>query len=620
MNTVLTVILGIHHHIPNGTDASTFERIYAGKIRPILSNLYKFPKIPAILHFSGPLWYWIERRHPEILMLTGDMVGKKQLELLSGGFYEPVMPLISYKDRLGHIEMLTTYLRKHFGKRTQGCLLPELAWDASMPSVLNSCNIAYTLLSESYFFDAGLNDEALFQPYISEDKGKLITIFPFSSQFAGELEENVKGTIDRFLSASRNNPNPVITIFPPCLNGQKSEDMTESAIFSFLSELSAYENEIDFTLPSKLIKSLSSLKKIYFPQKALKQFLIEYPETNYLYNKMVFVRALIDQLRGDKISKRRAYEELWKAHDYDLFCNARQTAKIRSAAYRALLEAESITRDYKNFIPSLMAFDFNFDGVNEYLFQGEYINCFINRTGANIFELDHIPSLWNYGSAAGVNGKRYSFCDMIAPPGFSPDSVINKNYSGVRLCGNECYEMTAMDRQRCRVSFRLPAYAGTADFSGIEIEKTFNFKKNEINVTYCLKNTSGGDNEFIFIPELNLAFPSDNDSKLRIYSYNEYKSFSEHSEKKSVSLLENSKGFEVSSAAAIDFQDIPNELIINLHSDNGFAAWIFSESVSENAAAKSDADYLSSRVLVRKHITLAASATYSIKFTLSFQH
>jgi hypothetical protein len=488
-----------------------------------------------------------------------------------------------------------------------------------MPSVLNSCNIAYTLLSEPCFFDAVLKDEVLFQPYISEDKGKLVTVFPFSNRLAGELEENVKGTLDRLLSGVKNEPTKIITVFPPCLNGQKSEESTERAIFSFLTELSAYENEIDFTIPSKLIKSISPLKKIYFPQKALKQFLIEYPETNYLYAKMIFVRALIDQLRGDKIGKRRAYEELWKAQDYDLFCKARQTAKIRSAAYRALLEAETITRDYKNFIPSLMAFDFDFDGVNEYLFQGEYINCFINRTGANIFELDHIPSLWNYGSAAGVDGKRYSFLDMIAPPDFSPDAAINKNYSGVRLCGNECYEMTAMDRQRCRVSFRLPGGAED-NFSGIEIEKTFSFKKNEINVTYCLKNTCGEDNEFIFIPELNLVFPSDNDSKLRIYSYDEYKSFSEHSEKKSVSLLENSKGFEVSSAAAVDFQDIPNEVIINLRAESAFAAWIFSESVPENAAVTPDADYLSSRVLIRKHITLAAAATYSIKFTLSFHH
>jgi hypothetical protein len=639
MSAVVTIILGIHYHLPNGADNSAFERLYSDKIRPALSTLYKFPKIPAVLHFSGSLWYWIERNHSEIFMLTADMVRRKQLELLTGGFYEPVMPLISYKDRLGHIEMLTTYLRKHFGKRTQGCLLPRLAWDSSMPSVLTLCNIAYTFLDETYFFDAGIKESGLYEPYISEDKGKFVTIFPVPTRFNAMLEQNMPGTLDSFLlDAEKNGTERIVSVFPPCFNNRNRELITETSAYSFLSDLSGYENKIDFSLPSKLIKNLSLRRKIYFSQKAVKKCLIEYPEKNYLYAKMTFVRALVDQLRGDKISKRSAYEELWKAQNHDLFCGEPQSginqAAIRNAAYHALLDAEKITREYKTFLSSLMAFDFNFDGVNEYLFQSEDINCFISETGANIFELDYLPRSWNYCSTASAYGKRYSFSDMIVPAGFSYKSVINKDYSGVRLCGDERYEMTAIDRQRHKLSFKLPALDGSNffnNFSNIEIEKNYNLKNDEISAAYCITNKSNIEQEFIFITELNISFSNDDETHLRVYSYNEYESFSNHSKKMLAAPLEGGiRGLTISNAAAIDFQDIYNEVIINFSAAapsanapsaeaSKFNAWIFSESSGLDAVSGMDY-YQSSRILIHKRLCLASGSSCDLKFKLSFYH
>ncbi|MDR3356101.1 MAG: DUF1926 domain-containing protein [Spirochaetaceae bacterium] len=619
MSTALTFILGIHYHLSNGSDMRMFDRVYRGKIRPVLTNLYKFPKISAVLHFSGSLWYWIERNHGEIFMLTADMVKRKQIELLSGGFYEPMMPLISYNDRLGHIEMLTTYLRKHFGKRTQGCYLPELAWEVSMPSVLSSCNIAYAFLDESCFFDAGLKEKDLYKPYISEDKGKLVTIFPVSRHLAFGLEKNTNATLEQLLSGSED-PNRVVSVFPSCFGGGNTDEAVEAQIYSFFLKLSAYENRIDFSLPSKLIKNLSYLQKIYLPQKAVKKGLIEYPQINHLYAKMVFVRALIDQIRGDKICKRRAYEELWKAQDYDLYCGSQlgqaNQAAVRSAAYKALLEAENIARGNKKFIPSLIAFDFNFDGIKEYLFLCEEINCFIGETGACIFELDYLPSSWNFAGSASLNGKYYSFRDMIAPPGFSYSHIINKNYSGVRLCGEECYEMTSMDRQRCKLAFSLPA-AASGNFPDIEIEKTFYLKKNTLSVTYRITNKGNEVKEFVFISELNLVFSNNGRNSLRIYSYNEYESFSNHGEKMAVFPIEGG-GFAALDAAAIDFQDIRNEVIINLSADTAFDAWMCSDPVNAGQKAGNSAGCQSTRILVRKHLKLAENAAYNIRLNLAF--
>jgi hypothetical protein len=431
----------------------------------------------------------------------------------------------------------------------------------------------------------------------------------------------------------------ILSVFPPCFNGENTGGIRELSAFSFLSALSACENRIDFSLPSKIIKNLPPMQKIYFPHKAVKQFLIKHPETNHLYSKMVFIRALIDQLRGDKIRKRHAYEELWKAQDYSLYCETRdETSRIsiRKAAYQALLEAEKITRCHNsNFTPSLMAFDFNFDGINEYLFHGDDINCFISETGAGVFELDYIPSPWNYCVMAGTKGRRCMFRDMIAPPDFSPKRMKDEDYAGLRLCGGMRYDMTALDRQRCRVSFKLPAYAGAPArggsdaaggcFSGIEIEKTYNLKKKEFSIAYRITNKSGKEQNFIFMPELNMSFSDDSESSLRICSYSEYRSFSEHSGKTAVPPPEGGgKDINVSDAAAIDFQDIYNEVIINLSADTAFDAWIFSErrsGAADASASETPPDcYESSRVIIRKHFHLALDASANINFCLSFHH
>jgi hypothetical protein len=303
-------------------------------------------------------------------------------------------------------------------------------------------------------------------------------------------------------------------------------------------------------------------------------------------------------------------------------CEINRTA-VRKAAYQALLEAEKMTRCHNNnFTQSLVVFDFNFDGVNEYLFHGDDINCFISVTGAGIFELDYLPCPWNYGVMAGVNGGRYLFRDTIASPDIMPARIKDEDYSGARLCGDECYDMTAIDRQRCRISFKLPAATDCGNFPGIEIEKTYNLKKNEISVAYRVVNTGETEQNFIFMPELNMAFPDDDENSLRVYSYDEYRSFSEHSEKRTAPPLRTGgNDLNILESAAVDFQDINNEVIINLSADTVFDTWIFSETMCGGQDAPHGKNsYESTRIVIRKHMTLPPGAEANIKFRLRFYH
>jgi hypothetical protein len=180
--------------------------------------------------------------------------------------------------------------------------------------------------------------------------------------------------------------------------------------------------------------------------------------------------------------------------------------------------------------------------------------------------------------------------------------------------------MTGMDRQRCKLCFRLPVAAGNSgadNFSAIEIEKIFNLRKNMLTVTYYITNKGKTEKEFVFIPELNMFFSDNGRNGLRIYSYSEYESFLKHSEKKDALPIEGGNGLTVLDAAAIDFQDIRNEVIINLSSDTTFDAWMFFKPLSTSLKTN-NSGHQSSRIMVCKRLKLAENAVYSVRFTLAF--
>ena len=193
MNRKLNLILGACGHLPSGAGEAEFEALYNREIKPLVQALNKFPRLNIVFHYSGVILYWIERRHPELFMLLEDLLFRKQAEFLGGGFYEPMLPLLPLSDKIGQIEMLTTYLRRHFGKRPQGCWLPAMAWEQNLVGPLNSCGMSYTFLEDLQFSGAGVEPAGggLFLPCITEDQGKLITVFPVAASLGRELRASL---------------------------------------------------------------------------------------------------------------------------------------------------------------------------------------------------------------------------------------------------------------------------------------------------------------------------------------------------------------------------------------------------------------------------------------------
>ena len=55
------------------------------------------------LHHTGPLLEWIERERPDYFDSCAALVGRGQVELLGGGFYEPMLAVLPERDARGQI-------------------------------------------------------------------------------------------------------------------------------------------------------------------------------------------------------------------------------------------------------------------------------------------------------------------------------------------------------------------------------------------------------------------------------------------------------------------------------------------------------------------------------------
>ena len=695
------LILGSHAHVPIGADESEFKYVYENKMRPFITNLNRYSNIQAVLHYSGILLYWVERNHPEFFMLIEDMVSRKQAEILGGGFYEPSFPIIPLQDRIGQIELMTTYLRTHFGKRPQGCWIPGFDWEQPLVTALCASEMDYTFLSQDQFILAGLNNERLFLPCISEDQGKLIIIFPVSLSVEKELEtksfsyvftllnkklsdsgmaeddsagteskkpadRNIKNagkkdSVSRDIKAPASAGNcsldRIICIFPDKISSSP-EEAPDTAWNRFFEEITLSGNIIETALPSKIIKKLKVFKKGSFPDSSAqgnglspRRFLIENAESSGIYSKMVFTNVLISQLKGDKARKLNAREELWKAQGASLFSagDGYLRSDLRKTAYRSLLRAEKLSRGNEKVITSLIQHDFDFDGLNEFLFQGSLINCYIQQKGAGIFELDYMPKGWNYldcgtysdSSGAGKKSRRIAFADIIIASDtkitpyikqpvkntqsqkskkdsasedadkyepsvrkFARESMIDSlcdedlifSSDKTRFCYESHYEALAQDKKG-KSCFRLAAN-GSEIFGFIEINKCYSFKKDLLTVYYTLKNTDVNAQKFNFIAEINFSFAGVTDEYIRFYTTDDEGKDAAVDKKLNANNLK--------------MLDVENEAQIIFSSANVFSGYLM--------PVFRGGYYQATRILPVFSISLNGGESWTNEFSLKFSH
>ena len=113
------------------------------------------------MHYSGPLRDWLKANKPEFLRRVRTLVGRKQIEIMTGGYYEPVLAALPDADKLGQIAKLTEAIQSDFAAKPVGAWLAERVWEPLLANPFHEAGVEYTVVDDTHFKYVGYTDDDL---------------------------------------------------------------------------------------------------------------------------------------------------------------------------------------------------------------------------------------------------------------------------------------------------------------------------------------------------------------------------------------------------------------------------------------------------------------------------
>ena len=173
----ISLALAIHNHQPVGNFGWVFADVFDQAYQPMVEALERHPTVRLSLHYTGPLLEWLRVERPAFIARLAALVARDQIEILGGGYYEPVLASLPERDRIGQLRRMANELEGLFGKRPAGAWLAERVWEPDLPTSLVAGGYAWTILDDAHFRAAAIPEEDLWGPYTTDDQGHLLRVF-----------------------------------------------------------------------------------------------------------------------------------------------------------------------------------------------------------------------------------------------------------------------------------------------------------------------------------------------------------------------------------------------------------------------------------------------------------
>lgn len=404
------------------------ENDYQNVYKPLAKFLYSHPEFSFTLSLSGTQLQYYKKKRNEIITILKQLIDRKQVELLGGGFYDPILPLLYPVDRNGQVDMLSAEIRQTLGKRPRGISLYADCWDSSLVNSLQTCGIEYILLDSSIINP----DKRKYLQLIMSDLGKSIDILPYYDNLLPSPSESIKEfvqklvkTVERtekkdnyfqYKAARVVNLNISHELFLELLQNNWFENLsnylmqndTRINLSTPIQYRKLDEIKLPVYVPAGINNSIAKWIGQAFTEVERKQnypvtvydFMNTYPQSHDLYNRIMYVSMLVNQYKVDKMRKNAAREKLWQAQNgAGLLCTSKGTfsnSKYRQKSYKNLMEAEKILREGTGFKESVTCFDYDSDGFNEYVCRMQNYFSYITLYGGTIQELEILKNTGNY--------------------------------------------------------------------------------------------------------------------------------------------------------------------------------------------------------------------------------
>lgn len=444
-NPTVSLLLGVHNHQPVDNWDHVIQDATESCYRPFLELLEKHPGVKMSVHYTGYLLDWLADRHPELITLLRNMVQRGQVEVFTGGMYEPILSIIPDEDKLDQIKRLTNRVKELLGVAPKGLWLAERVWEPHLVKFLAEAGVEYLCLDDSHFNSVGLDDEELLGRYTSEEQGHTVDIFPVSKNMRYLIPYADPEEIMTYLrSVATPEGNRAAIYFD---DGEKfgvwpgtyKAVYTEKWLERFFKAIEANQDIVKCQLFSEYVKNTPSFGRIYLPTasysemlewalpskhinaledalhnapKAYQQFLrggfwrhflVKYPESNNLHKKMLYVSQKVRELHQKNPKQgETALNHLWQGQSNDAFWHGvfggLYLTNLRTATYKHLLLAEQIADEalQGKALFNVKTTDFDCDGRSEVLIETPLQNLYLDPDeGGGLFELDYRPKAFN---------------------------------------------------------------------------------------------------------------------------------------------------------------------------------------------------------------------------------
>ncbi|MHA2399269.1 MAG: alpha-amylase/4-alpha-glucanotransferase domain-containing protein [Promethearchaeota archaeon] len=171
-----------HFHQPTDQLDFIYDDVFEKSYEPLIDSIYQFPNIKFTLHFSGNLLEWLLDNKPQFIDKLKAMAKRGQIEIIGGGYYEPIFALIPYRDKIAQMKKLSDLIKSEFDLDVKGAWLSERVWEPDYPSFLNDVGLKYVIVDDNHFRSTGITEEETLYSYVTEDEGKTLRIFPINEE------------------------------------------------------------------------------------------------------------------------------------------------------------------------------------------------------------------------------------------------------------------------------------------------------------------------------------------------------------------------------------------------------------------------------------------------------
>ena len=451
----INLIFGCHSHQPVGNFDFVFEEAYEKAYVPFLDVLEKFPAVRVTLHFTGPLWDWFAEHRPSYIERIAALVRGGQVEIMGGGYYEPLLCAIPERDAIAQIRRMQTFCETHFGRSPRGMWLTERVWEPQMAKTLAKAGVEYTALDDTHFLCSGLEPNQLFGYYMTEDEGHTLKVFPILEKLRylipfHQVHESIDflrehATEDGLRCAVIHDDGEKFGIWPGTYHSVYEEGWLEE-FFSALTEnqdwlhsitysdylekaraigrtyltCASYHEMMAWALPTPMQRELNTVSNEIKadPDKChrygqfirggfWRSFLAKYEESNNIQKRMLLTSERLKNLKevypntevlaeAEKLLfQGQCNCAYWHGAFGGLYLN-----HLRTALYQKLIAADAIMNrlehDTTDWL-SVRQFDFDGDGNPEVCLANSHLGCFLRPTdGGTLFELDYFDKPFNF--------------------------------------------------------------------------------------------------------------------------------------------------------------------------------------------------------------------------------